>query len=197
MRTRTRATVVAVIATLAGAIGAEAAGPTEQLRAGVNRVFGTLTDPALQGPDKVAERRARVFAVVDDVFDFRQTARLSLGTYWDRLSPEERAQFVDTFRAFINRAYMPNIEGLESPEVVYTAETVEGDRATVKSTVVTKDGSQIPVDFRLMQDGGRWRLYDVNVEGMSLVGNYRMQFGKILRTGSYGDLVQRLNGQKH
>jgi phospholipid transport system substrate-binding protein len=84
---------------------------------------------------------------------------------------------------------------MDGPQVVYVAENLEGNRATVKSKVITKGGTQIPVDFRLMQDGNRWRLYDVNVEGMSLVGTYRMQFGKILRTSSYGELVQKLRGK--
>lgn len=196
MKTITRATFVALLATLVVAVGAEGAGPTEQLRDGIDRVFGALADPALQGPEKVTERRARVFAIVDEVFDFGQTARLSLGSYWDRLSPDERMEFVETFRGFINRAYMPNIEGADGVKLVYTGESLEGDRATVKSKVMTSGGSQIPLDFRLVQAGGRWRLYDVNIEGTSLVGNYRMQFNKILRTTSYGELVQRLRGKQ-
>ncbi|MBI1736676.1 MAG: ABC transporter substrate-binding protein [Candidatus Rokubacteria bacterium] len=196
MKTITRATFVALFAMLVVAVGAEGAGPTEQLREGIDKVFGVLSDPALQGADKVAERRARVFAIVDEVFDFGHTARLSLGSYWDRLSPDERAQFVETFRAFINRAYMPNIEGSDGVKLLYTGESLDGDRATVQSKIITTGGSQIPVDFRLVQMGERWRLYDVNIEGTSLVGNYRMQFNKILRTSSYGELVQRLRAKQ-
>lgn len=196
MKTITRATLVALFATLVVAVGAEGAGPTEQLRDGIDRVFGALADPTLQGPEKVTERRARVFAIVDEVFDFGQTARLSLGSYWERLSPDERMEFVETFRGFINRAYMPNIEGADGVKLVYTGESLEGDRATVKSKVMTTGGSQIPLDFRLVQAGDRWRLYDVNIEGTSLVGNYRTQFTKILRAASYTELVERLRGKK-
>ena len=195
MKAITRAPLLAMLATLVVTMGAQAAGPTEQLRAGVDPVFRTLGDPALQGADMVRERRARVFALIDDVFDFGHTARLSLGPHWERLTPEQRAGFVETFRAFVHRVYSPNVDGLDGEQIVYTGETVDGDRATVKSKVITKTGSQIPVDFRLAHDGGRWRIYDVNVEGLSLVGNYRTQFGRILRAGSYDELLQRLQGR--
>ena len=176
-------------------VPAEAGPPTEQLQTKIDGVFKALADPAVQGPDKAEQRRALVLAAAEDVFDFAHTARLTLGGHWDQLSVPQREEFVDLFRGFIGRSYLSNVDLGEGQKVSYGEETIEGNRATVKSKVTTSAGSTIPLDFRMALDGGKWRLYDVAVDGTSLVANYRQQFVRIIKAGSYDELVQKLRAK--
>lgn len=193
MKPMTRAAVATLIAIALWAGSAHAGSPTDQLQVGIDRVFQTLADPQFKGPDKADQRRAAVFTVAENLFDFAHTAKLTLGTHWDTLTASQQDEFTTLFKGFIEKSYLGNIDFSGAGKVVYTAEAVEGDRAVVKSRIHTSGGSEIPVDFRLIQtEAGRWRLYDVNVEGMSLVGNYRVQFGRVIKASSYDDLVQKL-----
>jgi phospholipid transport system substrate-binding protein len=196
MRTIAAAGLAALLIMLVSP-AAQAGPPTEQLQSGMDRVFKVLAEPALKPADRLDEKRAKVFAIAEELFDFTHTARLALGAYWDRLSGAEREEFVTLFKSFIQRAYITNVEMYDGEKIVYAAETVEGERATVTSRIVTKSGGEIPVDFRLLRsDGDRWRLYDVSIEGMSLVGNYRVQFTKVLKAESYAGLVAKLRAKQ-
>lgn len=175
----------------------QAGPPTEQLQSGMDRVFRMLADPALKPADRLEEKRAKVFAIAEELFDFAHTARLALGSHWERLSPPERDEFVTLFKSFIQRAYITNVEMYDGEKIVYAGELVDGEKATVKSRIVTKSGGEIPVDFRLLRsEGDRWRLYDVSIEGMSLVGSYRVQFMKVMKVESYQALVQKLRARQ-
>ena len=185
-----------VLGSLVLVVPVEAGPPTEQLQTKIDGVFKALADPALHGPDKAEQRRALVLAAAEDVFDFAHTAKLTLGPHWEQLSPTQRAEFVDLFRGFIGRSYLSNVDLGEGQQVSYGEETIDGDRATVKSKVTTSGGSTIPLDFRMARgDGGQWRLYDVAVDGTSLVANYRQQFVRIIKAGSYDELVQKLRAK--
>ena len=187
------AAVATMVALILWAAASHAGPPTDQLQTSIDKVFQALADPQLKGPEKADERRAAVFTIAETLFDFGHTAKLTLGSYWDTLSADQRDEFTKLFKGFIQKSYLSNIDFSDPGKLVYTAEAVEGDRAVVKSRIVTTGGSEIPVDFRLIQsEPGRWRLYDVNVEGMSLVGNYRVQFGRVIKASSYDDLVQKL-----
>ena len=197
MKHLNRAVLVTLLAAIVLVAPAEAGPPTDQLQTKIDGIFKALSDPALKGPEKADQRRAIVFAAADDVFDFGTTAKLTLGAYWDRLSQQQREEFVDVFKGFIGKSYLSNVDLGDGQKVTYLDETIEGDRATVKSRVTTAGGSTIPIDFRMvLGESGRWRLYDVNVEGMSLVSNYRQQFIRVIRAGSYEELVGKLR-DKH
>jgi phospholipid transport system substrate-binding protein len=141
--------------------------------------------------------RALVLAAADDVFDFAYTAQLTLGSYWDKLTETQRKEFVDAFQGFIGKAYLSTVDIGDGQTVSYLDETIDGNRATVKSRVTTSGGSSIPIDFRMvLGNGSRWRLYDVNVDGMSLVSNYRQQFVRLIRASSYDDLVKKLRARQ-
>jgi phospholipid transport system substrate-binding protein len=196
MKTLMRVAVVTLLA-VASSIAVAAAGPaTDQLQADVGRMFRTLADTGQGGAD-ADQRRSAIFAIAAEAFDFEHAARLTLGTHWDALSPAQRAEFVQLFRAFVERSYLSNVQLSGSEQVVYGGEAVEGDRAVVRATVLSGQGSGTAVDFRMLHGAGdRWRLYDVNFEGMSLVANYRAQFTRLLRAGSYDELVQKLRAKQ-
>lgn len=173
--------------------GPAAAGPpTDQLRTQIDRVLRVLENPDLKRPGKEAERRTAVRAIANDIFDFQETARRSLGKHWQARTPAEREEFVKLFADLLERAYIGKIELYGGERLTYSGEAIEEDLATVRTRLTTKQGTDIPVDYRLHRRGGRWLVYDVVIEGVSLVGNYRTQFNRIITTASYAELVKRM-----
>jgi phospholipid transport system substrate-binding protein len=171
---------------------ARAGAPTDQLRAQVDRVLKLLDEPALKAPDKARERRAAVRKVADDIFDFGETARRSLGRHWAARTPQEREEFVKLFGDLLERSYISKIETYGGEKIQYTAERMDGDYATVSTKIVTKNGTEVPVDYRMVKRADHWLVYDVSIEGVSLVSSYRTQFNKIIQTSSYNELVTKL-----
>ncbi len=176
------------------AIPANAGGPTDQIRQRVDDVVKVLEDPALK--NKPAERHAAVRKIAEEIFDYPDTAQRALGPHWNPRTPQERQEFTRLFAELLDRAYIGKIELYQGEKVRYVGETINGDDATVKTRIITKKGSEVPVDYRLHSKNGRWLVYDVIIEGVSLVANYRTQFNKIVQTESYQALVQKLKAKE-
>jgi phospholipid transport system substrate-binding protein len=175
------------------AAGPAWAGPaTDQLKEAIDRVVKTLEDPALKGAGKTVDRRQAVRKIATDIFDFPEMAKRSLGRHWQTLSEQDRKEFVALFTDLLERSYIARIESYGGERIAYSNERVEGDVATVSTKIVTKNGTEVPVDYRMLKRGDRWLVYDVNIEGVSLINNYRTQFNKIIQTSSYADLVNRM-----
>jgi len=175
------------------AVPAMAGAPTEQLKQRVDEVVRVLSDPSLKG--KTDQRRARVRKISEGVFDYQDTARRSLAQHWNDRTPEEQKEFVQLFADLLERAYFSKIDHYQGEKVKYGAETIDGDEGLVKTTIVTNSGTDVPVDYRMHLVNGRWLVYDVVIEGVSLVSNYRAQFNKIIRTESYQALVKKLRAK--
>jgi phospholipid transport system substrate-binding protein len=182
--------LTALLAFSLPALPASAGAPTEQLRKHVDEVVRVLDDPALKG--KTAERRDAVRRIATEIFDYNEMARRSLGTHWNARTAEERQEFVTLFSDLLDRAYFSKIDTYQGEKVRYGSETVDGEQATVKTAIIGKDGKEIPVDYRMHQANGRWAVYDVSIQGVSLVANYRTQFNRVVTTESYESLLQRL-----
>lgn len=180
------------LVTTAGAPAAAGA-PTEQLRGAVERVLKTLDDPTLKGPAKLTERRVAVRKIANEIFDFGEIAKRSMARHWQPLSEAQRTEFVGLFADLLERSYISKIETYGGEKIQYTAERTEGEYATVSTKIITKNGTEVPVDYRMIKrSGDHWLVYDVSIEGVSLVSNYRTQFNKIIQTSSYNDLVAKL-----
>lgn len=171
---------------------ARAGAPTEQLKASVDQIIKVLEDPALKPESRVRDRRAAIRKEAEGVFDFSETAKRALGRHWQALAEADRQEFTSLFTDLIERAYISKIERYSGERIAYTGEVVDGGLATVRTRFVTKQGTEIPVDYRMQQRGDRWLVYDVSVEGVSLVNNYRTQFDKIIQTSSYAELVRKM-----
>ncbi len=171
---------------------ADAGAPTEQLKASVDQIIKVLEDPALKPESRVRDRRAAIRKEAEGVFDFTETAKRALGRHWQALAEADRQEFTSLFTDLIERAYISKIERYSGERIAYTGEVVDGGLATVRTRFVTKQGTEIPVDYRMQQRGDRWLVYDVSVEGVSLVNNYRTQFDKIIQTSSYAELVRKM-----
>ena len=172
------------------AVPVSAGAPADQLRKQVDEVVRVLEDPELKA--KTSARRDAIRRIASEVFDYDEMARRSLGTHWNARTPEERREFVALFADLLDRAYFSKIEMYQGEKVRYGAETVDGDQATVKTMIIGKDGKETPVDYRMHQTSGRWAVYDVSIQGVSMVANYRTQFNRVVTTESYESLVQRL-----
>jgi phospholipid transport system substrate-binding protein len=175
------------------ATAAIAGAPTEQLKQRVDEVVKVVDDPALK--DKTAERRAAIRKIAEDVFDYRDAARRALGPHWTARTPQEQEEFARLFADVLDRAYVGKIDLYQGEKVSYTGETIDGDTATVKTRIVTKKGTEVPIDYRMHLKDGRWLVYDVIIEGVSLVSNYRNQFNKVVQTESYQALVDKLRSK--
>ena len=182
------ALVLAVGVAAAPAIAGEA---TEAMRGTIDEVLRILADQSLKQPAKANERRQMLEKVVGERFDYEEMSRRSLGTSWTNLSDKDKHEFVSLFQTLLVNTYADKIESYTGDGVQYINERTEKEYAEVRTKVLTGK-TEIPLDYRLLHKGSAWRVYDVVVDGVSLVNNYRGQFSKILRNGSYADLVDQL-----
>ncbi len=185
--------IAAVTAALALGLPARvwAATPTEELRQYTDQVLRVMQDSTLTPQ----ARRAAVRDLAVQAFDVSETAKRTLGPHWQRRTPAEREEFVRLFRDLLEQSYVSRIDEYGGERIRYVNEQVDGDSATVRATIVTRQGAEVPVESRLLRRGDRWLIYDVLVENVSLVANYRSQFDRIIRTASYEELVNRLRNQ--
>jgi phospholipid transport system substrate-binding protein len=188
--------LLALVASLAPLLPAEAGPPTDQLRGRVDRVLKVLEDPAMRQEAKAAERRAAIRSIAGEVFDFEEISRRSLARHWPARSPAEREEFVRLFGDLLERSYVSKLELYSGEKIEYLGEALDGEAATVRTRIVTRQGTAIPVDYRMFRQGDRWRVYDVQIEGVSLVGNYRAQFNAVIQKSSYDALVKSLRARR-
>lgn len=138
-----------------------------------------------------AMRRAMLREVLSPRFDFKEMARMSLGTHWDRQSGRQQ-EFISVFTDFVENSYLSKIESLKNTEVVYLREHVDRNFARVDTKIVPGGGEDFPVHYKLHLVGGEWKIYDVIVENISLVENYRSQFNRVLKLATFDDLLKKL-----
>ncbi len=176
---------------------ASAAMAQERVREILEAVSAVIQDPQLQGVDRAAERTQRVQRIIVDAFDFEEMARLTLGASWDRLTLQQQTEFVGLVGNLFERSYSRLvIRILPERDTTYSRESIERDHASVQTTLVRqKTHEHLPVEYRLIEKGGRWAVFDVVVDGVSLTLNYRAQFDKIIRSSSYGMLVEKIKAK--
>jgi phospholipid transport system substrate-binding protein len=185
MRTRLLAALAAVVSSVSPVVAAE---PTNALKERIDRVLHLLAQPG--------GHRAEIRTVAEDIFDFQEMSRRALGPHWNGRTPQERREFVPLFTDLLERAYVGRIESGRGGKVLYGGDAVDGHEATVRTRIITPQGTEIPVDYRMHRKGGRWLVYDVNIEGVSLLNNYRSQFNSVIRSDGYTALVDRLRSKE-
>jgi phospholipid transport system substrate-binding protein len=193
MRSVTWLATLALVLTVLGP--ASAGPPTETLREYTEAVQKVLDDPALKTDERRSERRAAVRKLAAEAFDVQETARRALGPHWQQRSPAEREEFVQLFADLLEHTYISKIDLYGGERLRFTDERIDGDNATVRAKVMTRQGTEVPVEGRMHRKGDRWLIYDVTIENISLVNNYRSQFDRIIRTSSYAELVKRLRNR--
>lgn len=164
---------------------------TDALKSTIDEVLRVLGDKDLKQPARSEERRQLLEKVVGGRFDYLEMSRRSLGAPWNQLSDKDKQEFVDLFRTLLTNTYADRVETYSGDGVKYLNERTEKEYAEVRTKVLSGK-TEIPMDYRLLNKSNDWRVYDVVVDGVSLVNNYRGQFSKILRTSSYPELVDQL-----
>ena len=177
--------------------GVWAGPPTDHLRAGVDRVLTILRDPGLKGEKQVIARRAAISRIALEIFDFGEMAKRSLGQHWGRRTASEREEFVRLFTELIERSYIAKVDQHDAvATMTYGKETVDAGYAVVQAAIPLAHGNSIPLGYRMHDTGGRWKVYDLDIDGISLVANYRAQFNKIIRVSSFEDLLAKLKANQ-
>jgi phospholipid transport system substrate-binding protein len=184
--------ILIIIVALAGESRTVAAGPpTDAVRNSINEVIRILQDESLKRPEKAQERRQLLEKVIGQRFSYEEMSKRALAAQWQNLNDKERQEFVALFQTFLSNSYADRITGYSGEQVQYLNERLEQGYAEVRTKVVSGK-TEIPLDYRMLNKDGDWRVYDVVIDGVSLVNNYRGQFRKIILTSSYADLVEKL-----
>jgi phospholipid transport system substrate-binding protein len=169
--------------------------PTEQIKQTTDKILSVVKDPGLKSPSKAQERRRLIRKAADERFDWEEMARRSLGRYWTQRTTDEKEEFVSLYSKLVERTYMSQVENYSGESVRYGKETIDGDYAVVAVDILTRKNKDISVDYRLQKEGDQWLIYDVSIEGVSLVNNYRTQFNSIIQQSSYENLVKKMRAK--
>lgn len=166
--------------------------PTAKVRETTDKIIAIITDPGLKEASKEAQRRERIRKTVDELCDWEEMSRRSLGRHWAQRTEQERKEFMHLFGQLLETTYIDKVEGYSGEKVNYVGERVDGDYAEVDVRIVTRKNTEIPVVYKLRSRDQKWWVYDMVIEGVSLVNNYRTQFSDILAKSSFEGLMKKL-----
>ncbi len=177
-------------------MAAMAGEPQDRVKDTISEVLAILQDESLQAPEQTEARRSKIRRVVQQRFGFAEMGKRALGRHWRKLKPAQRKEFIPLFSDLLERSYISKIEAAVADEeinVLYTKEKIDEEGyALVRTEIENPRDLNFEVDYRLLKRDGNWEAYDIVIEGVSLVNNYRTQFNKIIRQESYEDLVKKL-----
>jgi phospholipid transport system substrate-binding protein len=188
--------LLAVTGVMAGGLLATASAndAMSQLQKSVDEILSILQAAELRKPEKKAERQNLVLDVVNEMFDFRNMARSSLGQSWNSITPEEQDKFVDLFKKLVEQRYIGKIDAFDNQKVVYQKQLVKGDKAMIYTDLIGKD-LDVPIIYKLQNNDGKWLIYDMKIENVSLIVNYRSDFESIIRKEQFAGLIDKMTQQ--
>jgi phospholipid transport system substrate-binding protein len=184
--------VIAVIALFILPSLSAASEATDQLKHSIDGIIEILNDPALKAPAKKKARRDKIRLRIQERFSFEDMAKRALGKHWKKRSDAEKSEFVKVFGTLIENSYIGKLEAYTNEVVLYGEEINKKRVIEVRTKIVTARDTEIPINYRLLSRNGQWMVYDVIVEGVSLVRNYRTQFNQALRSAPFKDLIAKL-----
>ena len=174
---------------------ARAGEPMQQIKQTTDKILAVLSDPALKPTAKSEERKKLIGKAVDERVDWEEMSRRSLARHWAQRTPEEKKEFIPLFRSLLEQTYLDKVQGYSGEKVSYEGDSVDGDYGLAKVKILTTTNKEIPVEYRLLKRGNNWLVYDISIEGISLINNYRSQFNSIITKSSYKELVQKLKAK--
>ncbi len=192
MNRRSRGVILILAMLLMTPLPTLAASPKETVEAAVNQVLSTLSDPAFKAKSK-DERIAIISSEIETVFDFKELSIRALGREWKKMKPEQQNEFIELFKKLLQGVYADQLLSYSDQKIIFGKETMlKKGRAEVESYLQTSDGKKIPLNYRLTDKSGNWKAYDIDIEGVSMVKNYRTQFREILSKNSPEKLLEIL-----
>jgi phospholipid transport system substrate-binding protein len=184
--------IVALLMVVCSCKLANAGEPTEAIRGAVNQGVEILKNAKLDSQKQRRQVIDRLRQIVYPLFDFREMAMRALGANWRRINSQQREEFVATFTTLLEKTYADQIDLYNGQQVVYTGESVDGEYAQVDSRIIDKNGQTYSVAYRLHRVDGKWKIYDVVAENISLVNNYRSQFNRVIAKSSFDELLKTM-----
>ena len=172
------------------AMSLAASSPTDMVRISVDAVLAILDNEQLNYEDK----RSQIGVIVQERFDFRAMSQRTLATNWRKTTDEEKEKFIELFSQLIENSYVGKIESYTNERVDYPGEKVSGRKAVVETLIITSS-ADIPVDYRLYQKGDQWLVYDVIIEGVSLISNYRSSYQEIMKKEGFDGLLAKMRAK--
>ncbi len=171
--------------------------PIKQIEGTVEGILSVMNDEALGLPENKAERRTKIMSLIDSRFDYKEMSRISLGKYWRELDGQEMEEFTDVFSQLLKQTYIGRIEAYSDEKVEYSKEIFgkkKKNRAMVFTNIL-KNGKAIPINYKMVARNDQWLVYDVVIEGVSLVRNYRTEFSRIIVKEKFSGLVKRIRAK--
>ena len=171
---------------------AHSGAPLESVKADVNRVLDILRDPALKGETGQKAKKEKISALSNEMFDFTELSKRSLGQHWNKLSSGQQKEFVTLFKSLLEDAYADKVTAYTDEKMTFGKEISLSEKTVEVQTTVIAKTSTVPINYRVIEEDGRWKVYDVVIEGVSLISNYRTQFREILATKTPETLLETL-----
>lgn len=175
---------------------------TDDFRPVVDRIVQILTDPHYAAGNKKQERDKILHRIASEKFDWEEMAKRSLGPRWRELNEAQKREFIEVFVDFLEQMYLSKIDmflqkskNFSTQNIIYTNETISGNYALLESKISLSD-QEFPLHYKLIQKSGNWKVYDVTIEGVGIVANYRSQFNEILARESFDGLIKRLRSKQ-
>jgi phospholipid transport system substrate-binding protein len=166
--------------------------PTDQVKGTTDKILAILTDPALKAPEMIEEKKRMIRKVVDERFDWTAISRRALGRHWKKMTTDEKKTFIPLFGQMLEQTYLSRVGEYSGERVSYEDEKVDGTYGVVKVKISSDTHGVISVKYRVWNKKDEWLIYDISIEGVSLVNNYRSQFNTILMKSTPSDLIKKL-----
>jgi phospholipid transport system substrate-binding protein len=174
---------------------ANSAVPLDMLKIHIDKVLEVLRDPALKGESERKVKKERIRAISEEMFDFTELSKRSLGQNWDKFNPDQQKEFIRLYKSLLEETYSEKITSYTDEKIIIKKDVNLSEKTVeVQTTVITKT-SEVPIYYRLIEKNGDWKVYDVVIEGVSLVSNYRTQFREILASKTPEALLEVLRNK--
>ena len=169
--------------------------PRKLIMETIDRALTILKDPSLQEDKKAEERRQKLWKEISPIFNFEEMSKRALGRHWRKLSPEEKSEFVELFTNLLKDTYIGKTDTYSGGKIIYLREKQDDKYSKVQTKFILNTGNEMLVDFNMHNNHGKWKIYDVIIEGVSLVNNYRSQFNNFLINSSSEELIKKIKGK--
>ncbi len=166
--------------------------PLELVKQSISRILDLLGSPEYKDESTRPQAKEKIYSIADERFSWQEMGKRSLGRAWKQQSPEDQEKFISLFADLLKHNYIDKLEVYGGEEITYDKDILKGKYAEVRTSIVQKTGENVPVFYRMINKGKGWYVYDVVIEGISLVKNYRSQFDDMLRKSTFQEFLQKL-----
>lgn len=167
----------------------------DSVKKATDKLIEIFSDHTLDAPEMEEKRNRMIREAVDEVFDWEAFSQRTMGRHWAKLSPDEKKEFISLFGQLLERTYLSKTKQYSGESITFLDEDIDGKYGNLEAKVITENKTEVPVDYRMIKENGTWFIYDVHIEGVSLVNNYRTQFNNILTKSSYAELKKLLESK--